>query len=163
MDSKLLQKKKTILKGEVFERLILMVAMCDAANLKEVETLTKINSGVLGFKKRTPKEIKNEEQPKPITITRSTYYKYKKEILSLEFQTQYMKQSVKGKCLKSLIMMKPIVEDLQSRSFRNISYETDPMRTVQVISHITRNIPYFLNYSDFLRRIIEEKIPKKEK
>jgi len=150
-------KKKTILKGEVKERLISIISLCDAADLSEKESLTLINNGSLGNQKRTQEHIEKGVKPEPLEITRPTYYKYKKIVSSADFQSKHLYQYAKAGFMKDCYKVKKLLDELMKRSFKNLLLETDPVKNQQIINGITRNIVYYTNFDDVLKRMIEHK------
>lgn len=157
------RKKKTVLKGDVKERLISIISLCDAADLSEEESLALINNGNLGYKKRTSEQIKKKLNPEPLQITRPVYYKYKKNVRSPDFQRKYLYQYAREGFMKDCYKVKKLLEELMRRSFKNLLSEIDPVKNQQIINGITRNVIYYTNFDDVLKRMIEhKKIPTME-
>lgn len=152
--------QRTNLSEEQSARLENLVSLCDAADMSEEESMALINSGYLGYKRRTKKEVETNQERKPLTIQRSTYYKFKKLVKDPAYQKDQIKKYASEDYVKGLRNFKILIDELVKRSIKNLLSTKPGKENQQVINGITRNLPYYANYSDVVKKMIEKgKIP----
>lgn len=157
------KQQRTFLRPETEARLESVVSLCDAADLSTEESMAIINNGALGYRKRTEEQLKNNEPVVPLTIGYNAYWKFKKLVRDPEYQKDQILKMRGETFMKDIRTFKILMEELIKRSIKNLLAEPDPEKNQRIINGITRNLPYYSNYSDVVKRMIEKnKIPTLE-
>ncbi|EPA06868.1 hypothetical protein [Candidatus Nitrosarchaeum limnium] len=152
--------KRTSLKiadhKEISERLYNAIWICKVGNLSETEALDFINSGELGYYEQTEQEITNNVKV-PITITRTTYYKYKSFLESPEYQTKQVFKLFRDEYVTEIIQRFKFFKTLEAESLRSLKQETDPYKKQLIINGIFKNSPFTTSLMDEVFHMLKYK------
>ncbi|MBM3896807.1 MAG: hypothetical protein FJ360_03605 [Thaumarchaeota archaeon] len=134
-----------------FEKIKTAYWSCKAFNFSDVDTLTYINSGLLGYKKdKTPK-----------TISRRTFYeKYKKQFIEPPSIFEDLKKRTTEGYLELLIAIQSIIDTLVEMSGKNLfSKNLNPIQKQSIIdSIITKVLPAKASAANAIKRMMDRQM-----
>lgn len=124
-----------------------------------------INSGMLGYKTKedgTP-ELK-DNKPIPITLGKTSYFKYKKQFTDLPSMFVTLRTFALSGYTKLIVGFQEELAYLHKLSIENMMAVSEPLQRQTVIdSLITKVIPTESAFADMIKGIVEENPSYKEK
>ncbi|KAF6245468.1 hypothetical protein [Nitrosopumilus sp. b2] len=154
------KKYETQKQSELKQRILHMIWVCESFHFPIELSLRYINSGILGNKtnsKGVSMTDKNTGKAIPITISRSTYYRYKKETQELSEFYQYLRDFVSMGFLKMMIGFQHELAYLHKLSAENLLATKNPSERQHIIdSMVTKVLPTQSAFADILRDMSEE-------
>lgn len=146
--------RKLVIDDEMAERIYNAIWICKIGNLNPTEALAFINSGEIGYKKQTDEDIR-EKRFRPIEISESTYFRYKKQLESPEFQTKEVFKIFREEYLAEIVSRFKLFKRLEAKSMKALETEDDPHKQQLIINGIFRNSPYTTSLMDIIKQIVE--------
>ncbi len=161
-------KNYTEIKKEVlFDKIKTAIWTCEALHFTDDNIMQYINGGLLGFKMdKKGVVIKDKNNaPIPITISRATFYKYKKIIGELPEIFQDLKQASHEGFARMLVGVQNLLDSMLKMSGENLFAEdltaTEKQRIIDSI--VTKVLPSKTATASMIKKLMERgKIPKPE-
>lgn len=155
---KKIQKRTSEIAFEEFSeaRLKNIMRFLAFGNFSDDYALKYINSGVLGFKldKNDQIIVDKDNKPVPVTIGRTKYYEYKKQMLQQVSINAEFTEFAKTKYSQEILNILSLLKELQSKSIDNFNRTmNDPVANQKIIDSITKNLPAYTQYMDVLKRM----------
>lgn len=117
--------------------------------------LKYINSGVLGFETDKGGHMKQKDgKPIPITISRTTYYRYREYFAKPESVTEELHEFARSRYTHEILNILSLLKELQAKSIDNFNRTmNDPIANQRIIDSITKNLPAYTQYMDVLKKM----------
>lgn len=133
-----------------------LIWTCEGFNFTVDDTLKWINRGMLGYeldRKGNPKMDTNNK-PMPITISRKTYFRYKKQFTEMPEVYNDLKTFAAQKYSQMVLAFQEELAKLHEMSAKNLLSVTDPLERQQVIESMVKwIIPTQAAFADMLRKM----------
>jgi hypothetical protein len=143
------------------QRILHIIWTCESFNFPVDLSLKYINSGVLGYKTNqngTEKIDRNTGRKIPLTISRSTYFRYRKESQEISHIYNDLRDFVMKGYIKLLAGFQEELAYLHRLSAENLLATKNPLDRQHIIdSMVTKVVPTQSAFADILREMAEEK------
>ena len=154
-DSNDSEPKKEKLNDQQIDRLHNAIWICKIGNFNETEALAFINSGEIGYEKKTIENENGTKSYKPIVVSASTYYRHKKTIESPEYQTKEVFKIFRDEYVSEIISRYKLFKSLEAKSLKALESESDAHKQQLIINGIFKNSPYTTSLMDIIKQIVE--------
>lgn len=141
------------------------IRACVSAGIPDPVILNQINLGVLGIE-TNPDGTPKMEGAKLVTkkISRTTFYTYKKDALSLESIQRDFSDFVKTDYAIQIAGVKATLRVLINIMFKAVMAETDPVKQAKLAHNLFTDMPSYTQFLDIKRKAIQHgKLSLKDK
>ena len=152
------QEEQQLEESEFVYRCKELIRVCDFANYSTSAALEFLNNGMLGFEvdKKTGKPLKNEkDKPIPVTISRRTYFIYKKQINKPSEISELLIDFSKRTYVLELVAIKTMVKQMLAKTVENTATINDPVKNQRIIDNFFKHAPAYTQFLDILHKMIK--------
>jgi len=153
-----------ISREEFIQRMKNAIWTCQAFNFATENAMKYINNGLLGNqteKDGTEKIDKNTNKPMPVTISKSTFFRNKKQFLHPPQMFEDLRNFVKQGTIAMMMGFQEELKTLHQISAQNLLNSNEPLERQHVIDSIIKNvIPTQSAFADILKKMIESNMLK---
>jgi len=155
-----------ISRDEFIQRMKNAIWTCQAFNFATDNVMKYINNGLLGYqtdKDGTEKIDKNTNKSMPVTISKRTFFRYKKDFSGLPQVYKDLKNFAQQGYIYMMMGFLEELKTLHQLSVQNLLNLNEPLERQQVIDSIIKNvIPTQSAFADILKKMIESNMLKPE-
>lgn len=154
------KKFDTNTQNEIKQRILHIIWTCESFHFSVDLSLKYINSGILGYKTNSngaEKIDRNTGKRIPITLSRSTYFRYKKESQEISQIYNDLRDFVMKGFIKLLVGFQAELAYLHRLSAENLLATKSPLERQHIIdSMVTKVIPTQSAFADILREMVSD-------